>query len=367
MAASSKLCICLAHPYLISTDVLLVLSQDEWQGHLQSALRHGWAAQPGALLRVNGGALEEYQDWDSFVADAQAYIDQCIASLNREMNDQIEWARKAQEQVHTFQKRARQSGEWASRADEERERQLEESARQAEEAAQEMEEFAQLGPQSPGIATDPELLQLIQEGRAAAQAFRAEALALREEPRARQGHGMLASRYEDVRLHQAEDAARGAEERVSRARENLAYFQQPNLVHEFSIMFQYRAPWHRIAATEVARLAQAWRAVGTMAYDLLAERLSGGALDVYPKAEYDAFVKNKPRIRGEARPAARFIPSEVRARVWERDGGRCARCGSVSDLEFDHIIPVAKGGNSTENNIELLCLPCNRRKSAHIM
>ena len=63
---------------------------------------------------------------------------------------------------------------------------------------------------------------------------------------------------------------------------------------------------------------------------------------------------------GEDRTA---IPSEVRREVWRRDGGRCARCGSRERLEYDHIIPVTKGGSNTARNIELLCETCNRAKS----
>ncbi|RLG25894.1 hypothetical protein DRN85_04550 [Methanosarcinales archaeon] len=62
----------------------------------------------------------------------------------------------------------------------------------------------------------------------------------------------------------------------------------------------------------------------------------------------------------------RYIPSEVRIKVWLRDDGKCKRCGIKEDLEFDHIIPVSKGGSNTDNNIELLCKSCNRKKSDRI-
>jgi 5-methylcytosine-specific restriction endonuclease McrA len=60
------------------------------------------------------------------------------------------------------------------------------------------------------------------------------------------------------------------------------------------------------------------------------------------------------------------IPSAVRAFVWKRDGGSCVICGSQEKLEFDHIIPVAKGGGNTERNIQLLCERCNRVKGTRI-
>jgi hypothetical protein len=61
------------------------------------------------------------------------------------------------------------------------------------------------------------------------------------------------------------------------------------------------------------------------------------------------------------------IPEEVRIFVWRRDEGKCVKCGSQEDLEFDHVIPVAKGGGNTARNIQILCEKCNREKSANIM
>ena len=60
------------------------------------------------------------------------------------------------------------------------------------------------------------------------------------------------------------------------------------------------------------------------------------------------------------------ISSQVRREVWRRDGGACVKCGSRRNLEYDHIIPVSKGGGNTTRNIELLCEACNRSKSASI-
>jgi len=60
------------------------------------------------------------------------------------------------------------------------------------------------------------------------------------------------------------------------------------------------------------------------------------------------------------------IPRDVQDRVWNRDGGKCVRCGSNEKLEFDHIIPHSKGGANTYRNIQLLCEKCNRSKSDKI-
>jgi tetratricopeptide (TPR) repeat protein len=70
------------------------------------------------------------------------------------------------------------------------------------------------------------------------------------------------------------------------------------------------------------------------------------------------------RIGGDER--RRSTPQNVRHAVWRRDEGRCVQCGSHEDLEFDHIIPVSKGGANTERNLQLLCESCNRGKGATI-
>lgn len=57
------------------------------------------------------------------------------------------------------------------------------------------------------------------------------------------------------------------------------------------------------------------------------------------------------------------VPKDVQREVWRRDQGQCVECGSQERLEFDHVIPVSKGGANTVRNLQLLCESCNRRKS----
>ncbi len=65
-------------------------------------------------------------------------------------------------------------------------------------------------------------------------------------------------------------------------------------------------------------------------------------------------------------PQRTAIPDDVKLLVWTRDGGACIRCGSKENLQFDHIIPVAKGGGTNAKNIQILCESCNLRKSDKI-
>lgn len=41
---------------------------------------------------------------------------------------------------------------------------------------------------------------------------------------------------------------------------------------------------------------------------------------------------------------------------------KCANCKSEKDLEVDHIKPIARGGDDTLDNMQILCAKCNTRK-----
>jgi hypothetical protein len=56
----------------------------------------------------------------------------------------------------------------------------------------------------------------------------------------------------------------------------------------------------------------------------------------------------------------RMIPAAVKLAVWQRDKGKCVKCGSKKNLHFDHVIPYSKGGSSlVVENIQLLCAQHN--------
>jgi hypothetical protein len=60
------------------------------------------------------------------------------------------------------------------------------------------------------------------------------------------------------------------------------------------------------------------------------------------------------------------ISESVRSEVWRRDRGQCVFCGSKENLQFDHIIPVSRGGATTAQNLQLLCQQCNLAKGSKI-
>ena len=64
------------------------------------------------------------------------------------------------------------------------------------------------------------------------------------------------------------------------------------------------------------------------------------------------------------RPRFNYIPFS-RVNIYARDNHRCQYCGEsfpVSELTFDHVVPVSQGGRKDWENIVTSCIRCNRRK-----
>ena len=80
----------------------------------------------------------------------------------------------------------------------------------------------------------------------------------------------------------------------------------------------------------------------------------------------DRIRKRKDRHDDPAPATRECIPADVRDYVWSRDNGACRSCGRTDELQFDHVIPVSKGGATNVANLQVLCGPCNRAKGDNI-
>ncbi len=63
-----------------------------------------------------------------------------------------------------------------------------------------------------------------------------------------------------------------------------------------------------------------------------------------------------------------YVPVDLRRQVREQFKNCCAYCGTAESLtvaifEVEHIVPRAKGGETTLTNLCLACPSCNRYKS----
>jgi len=102
------------------------------------------------------------------------------------------------------------------------------------------------------------------------------------------------------------------------------------------------------------------------------ERVFERALDALipqlEKRKFAATEKPRPSRRPQrAAEGARYVPASVKRRVWQRDGGRCTfvsdagnRCPARGVLEFDHVDPVALGGQASVAGIRLRCRAHNQ-------
>lgn len=74
-----------------------------------------------------------------------------------------------------------------------------------------------------------------------------------------------------------------------------------------------------------------------------------------------------------AKEQRNLMTKKLREFIKNRDNFTCCNCGNSTHtepnllLEIDHIVPVAKGGCTVEDNLQTLCWKCNRSKSDKII
>ena len=63
----------------------------------------------------------------------------------------------------------------------------------------------------------------------------------------------------------------------------------------------------------------------------------------------------------------RSFTQAMKQKVFEKQSGVCKNCGErfdIDEMEADHITPWAEGGKTNEENCQILCKNCNRKKSS---
>ena len=80
------------------------------------------------------------------------------------------------------------------------------------------------------------------------------------------------------------------------------------------------------------------------------------------------YLGNQIKWRKSVAGQRSLMTTALREKIKERDDYTCKKCGISTKnephllLEIDHIMPLAKGGMTTENNLQTLCWRCNRSK-----
>ena len=95
-------------------------------------------------------------------------------------------------------------------------------------------------------------------------------------------------------------------------------------------------------------------------------------LDIDNLNEFVQYLSELVKFKKSAAGQRALMTSKLREKIKQRDNYTCQKCGiSTNDernllLEIDHIIPISKGGMSTEENLQTLCWKCNRTKGAKV-
>jgi len=88
-------------------------------------------------------------------------------------------------------------------------------------------------------------------------------------------------------------------------------------------------------------------------------------------AEYDEVVRSPSTeicipsvvvLKDYVKPQKRV--AFTRFNLFLRDEFRCQYCGAKGDLTFDHVVPRARGGRTSWENVVAACSPCNLRKGS---
>lgn len=105
------------------------------------------------------------------------------------------------------------------------------------------------------------------------------------------------------------------------------------------------------------------------------ETLDSEALEAEIKSlMMDSDVTNKSGIypyvldpeRRERVLSIRCFDENTKRATYEKQNGCCALCGKpfkIEDMHADHIVPWSRGGHTTPDNCQMLCVKCNLSKS----
>ena len=96
-------------------------------------------------------------------------------------------------------------------------------------------------------------------------------------------------------------------------------------------------------------------------------------LDVGNLERFVGYLSELVKFRKSVAGQRALMTQGLRKWIKERDDFTCQSCGISSYnarnllLEIDHIVPLSRGGITSEDNLQTLCWKCNRSKGAKIL
>ena len=142
-----------------------------------------------------------------------------------------------------------------------------------------------------------------------------------------------------------------------------------------SVQFNSRVDVHCTVDREKLEHARALlsHAIPSGDLDKVLDRALDAVIREAEKRKFAATTQPKERVPGRTSSNARHIPATVKRAVWTRDEGRCTfegdgghRCGERRFLEFDHVRPVALGGEATVDDVRLRCHVHNQLEAERV-
>lgn len=96
-------------------------------------------------------------------------------------------------------------------------------------------------------------------------------------------------------------------------------------------------------------------------------------LDIDNLNKFVVYLSELVKFRKSVEGQRALMTSSLRQKIKERDKFTCQQCGNNIEkepnllLEIDHIVPLSKGGITSEDNLQTLCWKCNRSKGSKII
>ena len=96
-------------------------------------------------------------------------------------------------------------------------------------------------------------------------------------------------------------------------------------------------------------------------------------LDVQNLDKFVSYLNDLVKFKNSVQGQRALMTSKLREYIKQRDDYTCKNCSISTNternllLEIDHIVPLSKGGVTTESNLQTLCWRCNRTKGAKIL
>ena len=131
-------------------------------------------------------------------------------------------------------------------------------------------------------------------------------------------------------------------------------------------LFQLSAPREFFTELEEVKNLLAHAAPGARVHDVLVRALRALKAELMKKKIGAGRVIELP----DQTKSGHYVPRPIARAVWHRDAGAFTAtdgtcCGSKEQIEFQHMIPVARGGKTSVDNLEIHCRLCRARHKLH--